>query len=444
MKISAQASYGFLGLPLAMAALPVYVQIPAFYTTQLGMPLAATGLVLFFARLVDTVQDPLLGRMIDQRQQRIASWMLLAAFLLALSFYGLWLPPVAHAGTTPLLAWLGLMLIVAYTAHSMINIAYLSWGARLGLSSDSNANAHKPPLANGNRHLLGAAAWREGLGLVGVILASLIPSFILADDADNINRGLTLYAIGFAVLLATGIAGLLLFAPKWRSANQATISDNNTGNNTDKNSGNPLNHSQVTLREAFGNLAFRRLLPIYFLNSLSVSIPATLALFFINDRIQAPQLTGYFLAIYFFAGAAGLPAWIVIAQRIGTVAAWKTGMLLAILSFVGASFLNSGDIGWYVMVCVASGLALGADLALPPVLLAEIIPPHHAPASYYGIWTLLGKLALAISGLALPLLSLFHYQPGQATHSGNLVMLYAALPCLLKLLAMRSLYRYSS
>ena len=34
------AAYGALGLPLAMAALPVYVQAPAYYAGTLGLPLA--------------------------------------------------------------------------------------------------------------------------------------------------------------------------------------------------------------------------------------------------------------------------------------------------------------------------------------------------------------------------------------------------------------------
>lgn len=415
---SPQACYGFLGLPLAMAALPVYVQIPAYYTTQLGLPLASTGLVLFFARMIDTLQDPVLGRIIDRRKQNIGSWLIVATLFLAMAFYGLWQPPIetglGGANSTLLLMWLGVMLVVAYTAHSMINIAYLSWGARLADTSSS---------ASASSNLLGAAAWREGLGLLGVILASLIPSFIVLGLPAEINTRLTAYAIGFTALLVLGVISLLRWAPKW----QQDSGDTN-----------------VNLRTALANEKFRRLLPIYLLNSLSVSIPATLALFFIADRIQAPQLTAYFLALYFIAGAVGLPAWTVLARRLGTVKAWKLGMLLAILSFIGAAFLTSGDLLPYMLVCVASGLALGADLALPPVLLAEIIPKNQAPASYYGIWTLLGKLALALSGLALPALSLLEYQPGQFTHTGSLVILYAVLPCLLKLFALRSLQRYSS
>jgi len=45
------AAYGALGLPLAMCALPVYVQIPAYYSTQLGLAVASTGLGTVFGAL---------------------------------------------------------------------------------------------------------------------------------------------------------------------------------------------------------------------------------------------------------------------------------------------------------------------------------------------------------------------------------------------------------
>ncbi|MGL4994982.1 MAG: MFS transporter, partial [Deefgea sp.] len=156
----AYASYGLLGLPLAMAALPVYVQIPAYYSGQLGLALGLTGWVLFLARLVDTFQDPLLGRWIDRLDGKISLWFWSGALVLALAFFSLWVPPVSSGNTMYLSLWLAVMLIAAYTAHSMLNIAYLTWGARI----DAGASGS-------DQGLLGAAAWREGAGLFGVILA---------------------------------------------------------------------------------------------------------------------------------------------------------------------------------------------------------------------------------------------------------------------------------
>ena len=61
MKAPALAAYALLGLPLAMAMLPIYVLVPNFYAADLGLGLTLTGTVLFLARLLDTVQDPWLG-----------------------------------------------------------------------------------------------------------------------------------------------------------------------------------------------------------------------------------------------------------------------------------------------------------------------------------------------------------------------------------------------
>ena len=46
-------AYGLFGLPLAMAALPLYVHLPKFYGDELGLNLALVGLILLLARLVD-------------------------------------------------------------------------------------------------------------------------------------------------------------------------------------------------------------------------------------------------------------------------------------------------------------------------------------------------------------------------------------------------------
>ena len=99
-------------------------------------------------------------------------------------------------------------------------------------------------------------------------------------------------------------------------------------------------------------------------------------------------------------------------------------------------------------MCVLSGVALGADLALPPALLAGVIA--HAGHSgsregaYFGAWSWATKMNLALAaGIALPLLQKLGYVPGVADAAGNhaLRIGYALLPCCLKLLAALLLWR---
>ncbi|MQA38328.1 MFS transporter [Rugamonas aquatica] len=403
------AAYGLLGLPLAMAALPVYVQVGAYYSMLRGVPLAQLGWVLFAARLLDTLQDPLQGHIIDRLRNGIGRWLALGGAVLALAFAGLWQPP---AGNLAAAVWLGAMLVLAYSAHSMLNIAYLTWGARLNGGGTQRDSA-----------LLPAAAWREGAGLVGMIVASVIPATIMSGDAERIPARMALYSLAFAALLLAALLALLKLAPAWPAV-------------TERAGG-----WRSTLRRMASNRAFLRLLAPYFLNACSVSLPATLALFFIRDRLHAAPLAGAFLGCYFIAAACGLPLWTALARRIGVLPCWRIGMALAIASFAGAGLLGEGDVLPYFAVCIAAGAALGADLAMPPVLLAELIGTGEAAGAYYGVLTLLGKLALALSGLALPLLAALGYKPGVAGGAA-LALVYAAVPCLLKLLAMAALWRF--
>ncbi|WP_332848757.1 MFS transporter [Massilia sp. S19_KUP03_FR1] len=393
------AAYGLLGAPLAMAALPLFVQLPAYYATHLGMALAPLGGVLFIARLIDMLQDPLLGHLLDRAPERRRRAMALGALVLTLAFGALWLPPAG----LPAGAWLALMLVIAYGAHSLVNIAYLAWGAQLTSA-------------------LGAVAWREGLGLAGMLTASLVPAAILAGDSAQIRPRLAAYSVGFALLIGLAMLALLRHAP---AAPQRVAS---TG-------------WRDTWRALAANRPLRALLLPYFLNALSVAIPATLALFYIADQLGAPQLSGMFLACYFGAAACGLPAWTALARKWGPLRCWRLGMLLSVAGFCGAAVLGNGDLIPYAVVCLAAGAALGADLALPPVLLAQVLGERLGAG--FGLFTLVGKLALALAGLTLPLLAWLDYRPGQGGGSA-LVVAYAVLPCLFKLLAMATLGRYSA
>ena len=400
-------AYGLLALPLAMAALPLYVHIPAFYATEVHVQLTQLGWVLFAARLLDTMQDPLLGVVIDRGGQRLRGWLIIAAACFGLAFCGLWLPP-ATSGFA--LWWLAAMLVLTYTAHSFINICYLGWGASLQQGGgDRNA-------------LLNASSWREGIGLLGTIVASAIPAAILASDPDHARDDILWYCWAFVGLLAASLYLLLRYAPAWSRRHVAQI------------------RWREALRTISLNRRFRALLAPYFLNALSISIPATLVLFFINDQLAAPKLASAFLVCYFLSAGVGLPLWSNLARRAGALLTWKISMIVAVLAFCGSLLLGEGDTLAYFAVCVAAGATLGADLVFPAVLIAQAASRSEHKGIYFGIYTLLTKLSLACSGLSMPVLACFGYAPG-TRGSVALVALYAGLPCLLKITAMLLLRR---
>jgi glycoside/pentoside/hexuronide:cation symporter, GPH family len=198
----------------------------------------------------------------------------------------------------------------------------------------------------------------------------------------------------------------------------------------------------------WANAAFRRLLAVFVVNGIASAVPATLVLFFIRDRLALAAYEPLFLFSYFAAGALSMPLWVRAVPRFGLARLWLAGMLLAIAAFIWAALLGTGDLMGYLAVCIASGLALGADLALPSAMLTGVIQraghAGRAEGAYFGWWNFAVKLNLALAaGVALPLLAALGYTPGAQDASAltALTLAYCLLPCALKLVAAALLWQ---
>ena len=400
-------AYGLLGLPLAFVALPLYVILPNHYAREFGVPLATLGAVLLGARLFDALIDPLLGRLSDRLFARSAKAVLglgaIAALVLALGFALLFFPLVS--APSALVVWASLMLMLTYAGYSALSVSHQSWGAMLG---------------GDERQRSRIVAWREGLGLVGVVLASITP----------VVFGLPASTVLFFVALTAGWLA-------WARADRPVPLQANAGP-----------HVATSIWLPFRQPGFRRLLAVFLLNGTASAVPATLVLFFIQDRLQAPaSQEPLFLGSYFVSAALSIPLWLALVKRVGLAHTWLLGMFLAIATFGWATQIAAGDTAGFVIVCALSGIALGTDLALPGALLAGVIQANgqsgRAEGAYFGWWNFAIKLNLALAaGLALPLLSLFGYAPGarDAQALNALLVAYCVLPCLLKLAAAACLY----
>lgn len=401
--------YGLLGFPLAFCALPLYVMLPNLYAREFGVPLAALGAVLLGARLFDALIDPLLGRVCDKLFRRSRRAVLTfgagAGLVLGLGFVLLFSPPTRDPQT--LLVVATALLVVTYAAYSALTIAHQSWGALLGGNELQRSRV---------------VAWREGLGLMGVILAAVTPS-----------------VLGLPAMLGLFVLSLVVGWLAWtRALTPAPFSGGQAG---------AADPTHSTWRP-WHNQAFRRLLAVFMLNGIASAIPATLVLFFVQDRLQAPAvMEPAFLGCYFVCGALSIPLWLQGVRRWGLARCWLIGMLLSISVFLWAMQLGANDTAAFLVVCALSGVALGSDLALPGAMLAGVIvhaADHgRAEGAYFGWWSLATKLNLALAaGLALPLLSLFGYAPGarDAQALSALTTAYCLLPCLLKAGAALALY----
>lgn len=232
-------AYAAFALPLAMAALPVYVHAPTLYGDNLGLSLALVGVILPAARLLDAIQDPFLGWLSDRSAASTLGRGLLVVFslpLLAAGMLALFHPPASSQAV--LAVWLGLSLVVVQLGFSM------------GFS-------RRPAVMQPSHE-------RHGI---------------------------------YAALLQT-------------------------------------------LR----NRRYRWLIGITLSSGIAAAIPGTLILFYVQDVLQRPALSGLFLVLYFVFAAAGMPLWIAAARRLGKKPAWLVGMFCSVAAFIWAFLLGSGDV----------------------------------------------------------------------------------------------------
>ena len=392
-------AYGLLGLPLAFAALPIYVHVPHFYAEVAGMELALLGAILLGTRLLDAGVDPWLGWLAGRVSRPAMVAVALVPFVIG--FVALLNPPGEHVAL-----WLVASLALTYLGFSAATVAYQAWGADIGGDSALRTRL---------------TAAREGFGLLGVVLAAALPALLAANLSDGIAR-LSWILPPLLLIAAAATFSRVAAGPAAEAVRQPLL---------------------PSLRRVMADGAFRRLLAVFIASGIAAALPATLFLFFVADVLRLEQASGPLLALYFVAGAASLPLWVRLAGRYGRVAAWLGAMLLSIVAFAGASLLGAGDLWPFAVICLASGLALGADLALPAAIAADLGERQGQAGACFGVWNFVAKLNPALAaGLSLPLIGALGYGPGRGGGLPALTFAYALLPLAFKALAALLLWRW--
>lgn len=393
------AGWSLFAALIAMAGLPIYIHAPKFYVDSYGTSLAALGGVLALLRLIDVVQDPLLGWLAEAGRAQRGLLVAVAACLMAIAMLGLFavVPPVA-----PLL-WFALTLTLLFSAFSFLTIAFYAEGVAKAATLGENGHIR-------------LAGWREGGSLAGVCVAAVAPVAL----AVLTDQPFAAFALLFAVL---AVAATLAMRGQW--SGQAA----------------PITNPMAVFRPALADGLTRRLLLIALLNAAPVAVTSTLFLFFVESRLLAAGMEGPLLLLFFLSAAVSTPLWSRAAQRFGAKRALLSGMVLAIASFLWAATLGAGDTLAFAVICAASGAALGADMVLLPALFARRLGQlgQGGEGAAFGLWSFVSKLSLALAAATLlPALQAAGFTPGVENAPSALFALsafYALVPCALKVLA---------
>ena len=390
---------------IAMAGLPIYIHAPKFFIDSYGTSLAAMGFTLAALRLIDVVQDPLLGWLAETTRPRRRMTVAVATAFMAAAMVALFAvtPP-----TAPLL-WFALSLTVLFSAFSFLTICFYAEGV-------TKAQTLGP---QGHIRLAG---WREGGSLIGVCLAATAPVALVGLT----DQPFTAFAVLFA---AVALLATLSMRAEWQGT-PATPAPN------------PIELFRPVLADPLS----RRLLLIALLNAAPVAITSTLFLFFVESRLAEPGWEGPLLLLFFLSAALSTPVWSQLARRHSPRKVLLAAMTLAIAAFLWTLALGSGDLIPFALICAASGAALGADLTLLPAIFAQRLAQTGTPeAAAFGLWSFVSKLSLAFAALLiLPALDAAGFRSGASNSPAalqTLTLIYAGLPCVLKGIAIALLYR---
>lgn len=396
--------YGVFSGMLAFVGLPLYIHAPKFFVDEYGLGLGVIGVTLLFLRALDFVQDPLIGWLSDKFPQVKPALALSGVIGLALSFSFLF---AVKSPVNPLI-WFGFWMALIFTFFSLLTILFYAQGIEKAKTLGPVGHVK-------------LATWRETGALLGICAASIAPlvfGFIFAGTVQPMIA-FSLFFVGLALLAAWGMKG------EWSKSSPQKISSDNL---------------------PWKDPILRRLLFIAFLNAAPVAVTSTLFLFFVEYRLGSETASGPLLLLFFLSAAGCAPIWGYLAKRFGAKNTLILGMLLSVVVFIFTYSLETGQIVAFGIVCIASGAALGADMTLLPALFARrVAQVSTANAQAFGLWSFCSKLTLAIAAATvLPLLDAAGFQAGKNNPEpvlNNLSILYALLPCALKLIALTVLYR---
>lgn len=404
-------AYGVPTLPIAAFAVPIYIYIPPFYAQELGISLAAIGTVLTIARILDALSWPVIGILSDRlntRWGRRKPWIAISAPFILIAAVMLCIPPPG-SGSLYLFAWSTMI----YLASSALTLPHSAWGAEL--SGDYHERSH-------------IVAWREGLTVVGTLIATVIPSFTMKYSGDDPQLPLIGIVVFAGIMLPLSIPFALRYVPE-TPALRFRETDWRTG-----------------LRIVWRNHPFKLLLAAFLLNGIANSLPATLFLLFVTHTLHAAEYQGILLFAYFAAGVISVPLWLMLTKRYSKHRVWGASMLWACLIFMWVPFLGWGDVPAFLTITILSGIGLGADMVLPASMQADVVDADTIESGaqrtglYFAMWGVATKLSLAGAvGIAFPLLGYIGFDAQAANNDERsllgLALLYSIVPVVLKILS---------
>jgi GPH family glycoside/pentoside/hexuronide:cation symporter len=147
-----------------------------------------------------------------------------------------------------------------------------------------------------------------------------------------------------------------------------------------------------------------------------------------------------------------LPFYARLSRRLSKHRSWSLILLVASTAFLFFPFVGPDQIWLFGLLAAVIGASMGADLALPPAMQADVLDidrlhTHEERAGlFFAFWGMATKLALALAvGFAFPLLEIAGFVvdfENSVPAKMMLLALFVGAPVLLKLMSLGLMWHY--
>lgn len=419
LSFGKQIAYAAPAFALAVVGIPVYVYIPKFYTDVVGVHIGLIGYLLMAARVFDAVTDPALGFVSDRTKTRFGRrrpYIAIGSVFLAISLYLLFNPPRESATLDTL--WFGFAIFFLFLFWTAVVVPFESLG---------------PELTFDYHERTALFGMRDGAMLAGTLAAAsspLLVATVLGLPASPDGERLKFFWISV-------IYSPFLVLCCWWCA--LSLSERPLAVHSKKP------HFLTGFKTVMGNKPFALLVSSYTIAAFGSNLPATLILYYVEYVLKSQQAE-LFLAVYFVTGIVFLPGWVLLSRKLGKKWTWIASIAVNTGAFIGVFFLGAGDAWLYGLLVFLSGIGLGATIALPSAMQADVIDydelltGERREGRYIGFWSIAKKLAAALGvGISLSVLAAVGYVPNvEQTEAVKMTLrvLYALVPSLFNLIAL--------
>ena len=383
LTTTAKYSYGFgaLGKDLVCGVVGIYIMF--YFTDVIGLNPAFVGTLLLVARIWDTVNDPMMGMLVDNTRTKwgkFRPWILIGTLINAVVLFFLFKKPDLTG--TPLYAYFSVMYILWGMTYTIMDIPY--WSMIPSLTQDKEE--------------------REKISVIPRVFAALGNLLVATFGLSMVNRlGSGNQTKGFEYL-ALGISVIFIITSVVMCLNVKEPS-------TKLSKGIDKKADCVTLKQTFKiigqNDQLRVFIGIVLCMNLMLSFLGGMALYYFKYVTGNEGMFQIYNGCAGIAEIAGLLMFPILARKIGRQHVFKVGCVVPIIGLVG--LLTVGFIAPQNALLVAIGAFLvrsggGLIIASSTVMLADVVDYSEYKfgtrneSIIFSCQTLLVKSASALSG----------------------------------------------